>query len=232
MGTISAPGLVGLLIGIFCASCAHRHAPPPPVVIEERHGPSRVMLDQAEAMVRDYVFHETPGMNPAARFPLREITREPLWRRMRAQLFLVADGPRFGEAYLFHDRMVMRLGNAVGGPGLTSWCIADFPNEPGPQLIFTYGWGSGRTQSHVGMWIGGPTWIPAAAGIFDFDLSLHKLDDRRIRVDYGRFDPGPRHFRRFGEWGALAPPPPGYPPGLIVRLNARVPADVREKTWK
>jgi hypothetical protein len=116
---------------------------------EKKTPPMKV--EEAEKLVRDFIFKENPKMNPEAQFPVKDITIKAVWDRLGAQVFQVTEGVRAHETYVIKDKKVYHIGSGFGGHGVASMVVAD-PNGDGrDKLIFAYSWGSGIHRSHVGV---------------------------------------------------------------------------------
>jgi hypothetical protein len=90
-------------------------------------------------------------MNPAAQFPLKDLTTKAVWDRLDAQVFQVAEGVQQFETFVIRDKKVQRIGQRFGGQGVTSLAVAD-PNGDGrDKLIFAYSWGSGEHRSQIAL---------------------------------------------------------------------------------
>ncbi len=106
-------------------------------------------IEEAEKLVRDYIFAENPKMNPTAQFPVKDITTKPVWDRLGAQVFQVTEGVRACESFVVKDKTVYHIGAGFGGQGVKSLVVAD-PNGDGrDKLVYGFSWGSGRHRSQV-----------------------------------------------------------------------------------
>ena len=113
--------------------------------------PALLKVEEAEMLVRDYVFAENPKMNPQAAFPVTEVTPKTVRERLGAQVFVVVDGVQLYETFVICEKKVYRIGKAFGGPGVTSMVTADPGGDGRDKLIFAYAWGSGEHRSQVGV---------------------------------------------------------------------------------
>jgi hypothetical protein len=106
----------------------------------------------AERLVRAQIFRENPEMNPAAEFPLIEITPPDAWDFLGLQLFQVSSNATVQACETFAVRQgeVVRLGTGFGGRGVQSMLVTDLDGDHSPDLAFVYSWGSGRHRSQAG----------------------------------------------------------------------------------
>lgn len=147
----------------------------------------RIDLEEGEKLVRELVFARFPGMNPEARFPLKEITTDADWDRMQAQLFTVTgDSPRHGCVYLIKKGKAIHLAGPGNGGYMNSSCVADLDGDGAPELLYTYGAGSGLHWSRVAAFLedpSGPHLVHADLS-YDFgDLHLDRRGDREVCLE-------------------------------------------------
>jgi hypothetical protein len=105
--------------------------------------------EEAEKLVRDFIFTEHPKMNPRTQFPLKEVTPRPVWQRLGAQVFQVTEGSQQHETFVIRGKKVYRIGKSFGGQGVRSMVVADPGGDGRDKLIFAYAWGSGEHRSQV-----------------------------------------------------------------------------------
>ena len=188
-------------------------------------------LDEAKLAVRKEIFRSTPTMNPSAQFPLKEITTPEVWTRLHAQIFKITDGAREDEDYLVYRKQIYGLGGGFGGYGIMSMCVADLNGDGRPALLFSYSWGSGIHRSLIGLWSGGPLWIDAQPALRNYDLLLEKVDDTRVRIAYGTFNPAKGRIDRQGEFGTLHFAESGQNSRLDIFLSQQLPQAVADSVW-
>ncbi len=111
--------------------------------------PQHQSLDELRRRVREAIFASTPTMNPEAVFPIRELTTDAVWEQLGAQLVQVTEGPRQYQGFVIRGSRVERIGVAVGGFGLVSFCVADISGDGQPDLAYSFSWGSGIHRSRV-----------------------------------------------------------------------------------
>jgi len=112
---------------------------------------ARLTLDEATKAVRDLVYRETPGMDPDAQFPVRDLTTDEMWARMAVQAFRITSGVQEAETVAIRHGKAVRLGSAFGGPGVNGICVADLDRDGRDELIYSFAFGSGVTRSHVAL---------------------------------------------------------------------------------
>jgi LysM repeat protein len=136
----------------------------------------RLDAASAEALVSRFVFENQPGMNPAATFPLEEITPPGAWERMRAQVFKVRMGVQQFQSYGIVDGAVIPIGESFGGTGVNRMLVSDLDADGSPELLYTYGFGSGIHRSSVGMLriVEGKTEVTTAELSYPGELTLEQ----------------------------------------------------------
>ncbi|MGE5608782.1 MAG: hypothetical protein ACM359_05990 [Bacillota bacterium] len=170
-------------------------------------------------------------MNPAAQFPLEELTTPEVWEQLHVQVFRVRDGVRQLDSFLIQNENVTPLGVGFGGYGIMSMCVTDLDADGQPELAFTYSWGSGIHRSHLCVWTGGSAWVDAAVALRDYDLSLSKMDGHGVQLDYGTYDPGTNKVSVTGTFGDIIYTKTSGKPELSVRLRQGLPRDVEQCAW-
>jgi len=192
----------------------------------------RLSVADATAAVRAWMFKGDPNMNPSAEFPLEEITTAEIWERLHVQVFRITDGIYGDQDCLIQDRRVSALGIGLGGFGVTSMCVADLAGDGGAELVFSYSWGSGVHRSLVGVWAVGSPRVDAPEVLWnDEDLSLVKVDDRHVRVEYGRFDGATRRVTPVCRFGDLVYTKEPGKTGVSIRLCPDLPPKVVKRIW-
>jgi hypothetical protein len=114
----------------------------------------RIAMEKAQTLVGSYIMSTTPAMSPF-HFTLKELGDDEVWNRLSAQIFQVTNEFRQYETYLIKDGKVYPLGEAFGGWGVMSFCVAnvrDVGIPYSPKLIYSYSFGSGLHRSHVAFW--------------------------------------------------------------------------------
>ncbi len=84
------------------------------------------------------------------------------------------------------------MGTGFGGMGVTSMIVTDLDQDSQPELLYTYSFGSGIHQSHLGLYspaLTGNSTIEATTRYVDGDLLLVKVDDQRVNIKAAGADP-------------------------------------------
>jgi hypothetical protein len=190
--------------------------------------------DEAEGMIRSYLQSQHPKLKPDVRLPLEELPVPEAWELLHVQLFRITGEPFPNESFLIRGNTVLRLGEATGGRGLTSLELADLDRDGTPELLFTYGFGSGLHQSRIGMYA--PAYGPrrtyeAGTGYFG-DLGLVKEAKSAVIVRVVESDEATMTLRYLGILGNLAIEVDGDRAKLVLHLAEDLPDDVRERVFE
>ena len=127
------------------------------IVAEEKPEPAprggKVSVEEAERLVREYIFRVKPTMNPEAQFRLLASTPAEVWDRLGAQVLKVNSrlGPYQGVTFLIRKGQVVRLGVGEGGMDITPMCTADLDADGKPELLYAHAVGSGIHRTRLGM---------------------------------------------------------------------------------
>jgi hypothetical protein len=166
-----------ILFGVLLVGC--RNAPEIPAVPHDR-----ISVEEAEGLVRDWIFEKNPDMNPKEDFPLEETTTEEVWRRTGGQLFKIKDGNVLLFMTLFiRDKQVLPLGISFGGFGITDIYVMDLDQDGEVELLYTFSWGSGIHRSHIAIYnFSLEKEILAEFTFWHGDLVFEKIDDQTVFV--------------------------------------------------
>jgi hypothetical protein len=192
--------------------------------------PVRRTPAEATEMIRGYLQSQHPQLNPDVRLPLKELPTPEAWGDLRVQLFRITDGPFAHESFLIGGDLVLRLGEATGGRGLTSLEISDLDEDGTPELLFTYAFGSGLHQSRIGMYApayGAERTYEADTGYFG-DLGLVKEDQSTVSVRVVEPDEATLALRYLDLLGSLAIEVRGDQAALVLHLADDLPDTVRD----
>lgn len=111
---------------------------------------TRVDLSEAEALVRADIFKTITAMNPAATFPLHELTTDEMWERLGAQIYEINDGIYEPGWYAIVDREAVSLATGTSVVP-SSMCLADIDHDGNHELLFIYYYGCGVLRAALGM---------------------------------------------------------------------------------
>jgi len=112
-----------------------------------------VNSQEAEQLIEAYIRTQNPSMSKTATFPVEEITPDNAWETLRIQVYKVKEGIQVGETYIIDQGEVIHIGTAFGGPGVTSIVVSDLDSDGSPELLFTYGFGSGIYRMRIGAYL-------------------------------------------------------------------------------
>jgi RNA polymerase sigma factor (sigma-70 family) len=168
--------------------------------------PERIPLAEAEKRVRAFVLKENPRMAPTVKCPLKELTTDDVWKRLKVQVFQVTDDVQVCETFVLTREKVHRIGKGIGGHGVVSLCVADLNKDGRLELVYSYSWGSGMHRSHVAVfdcqakapkeYIAPQTYLHHQE-----DLKVKRDDDQTVRVFSGKTEVGRMVFEgKEGEW--------------------------------
>lgn len=171
--------LIWLIFVLFLVGCGGK--PEIPVIPYER-----ISVEEAEELVRAWMFDRNPDMNPAAEFPLEDVTAEEVWRQLGGQIFKLKD-PFVGfDLVLILDGRIIILGNGVDPENM---CITDLNEDGEAELLYTYSWGSGILRSGIAIF--SPSWSEEVFGDISHEhgyLTLEKIDDQTVYLYGARFN--------------------------------------------
>jgi hypothetical protein len=176
-------------------------------------------VEEAEMLVRCFIFAENPEMNPAAQFPLKEITTKEVWDGLGVQVFQITEDH---QTLVIKGKKIHRIGAGVGGWGVTSLVVADPSGDGRPKLIYAYSWGSGSHFSQVAVFdclAKEPNEVVAQAYLGDLgDLAVTKGQGNAVEIYAGKQKVGLLDLQ--GKEGKLK---------AAIRLDKDLPAKVKER---
>jgi hypothetical protein len=183
---------------------------------------ARLTAAEAEQAIRTHLRAEDPALNPAAALPVREMTTPAVWDRLGAQVFKVTGELRQNETFVVRAGRVHRIGKAFGGEGVTSLCVADLDRDGRPELVYAFAWGSGVPRAEVGrlncLADRPREQVATPAYFFAGPLDVERADEHTVHVRAGQL-----------VVGRLAAEGKGERASLLIRLDAGLPADVRDR---
>ncbi|MFI5382586.1 MAG: hypothetical protein ACHRHE_25125, partial [Tepidisphaerales bacterium] len=99
-----------IAILIFCSICQAQDVVPKPAADAPAAGQAtapatnpahiRLQISAASPAVRARIFKDYPRMDPAAVFPLKELTTAEVWEQLHVQVFVVTHGVLMYQGYL------------------------------------------------------------------------------------------------------------------------------------
>lgn len=198
---------------------------------QETTNAERISTAEAESLVRTMLLKDIPNLNPAADFPLTELTTDEVWQRLRAQVFQVNDGNHMFNTYLIKNKETVPLGTGVGGMGLTSMCVADLDQDGNPELVYTYSWGSGIHRCQVAIYsanLPAPYSLDARIAYGGNDWMVEKQDDQTVFMKIEPDQQGEGSLRI----GQLVLERQGDQVALDIRLYDDLPPDALWQIWR
>jgi hypothetical protein len=203
----------------------------------QAHAVERIDTVAAEKMVREYIFAQNPKMNPAAKFPLIELTTEELFQRLKCQIFQITPNvfPHPGVTYLISGSAVRQLGVSGGDSKVMSFCVADLDGNGRYELLYVYSFGSGIYRSHVAMYRPLEGKIQEAKVPFAYmmgDLSLNKVNDKTVMVDAYAFPRKNPTSKKLATLGQLELKTKGDTIALDILLSDSLPEEVLKAIWR
>jgi len=139
---------------------------------------------------------------------LEELTMDgQLIDQLGVRVFRVVEGPLENETFLvLGDGPVMRLGEAEGGQGVSSLALSDLDGDGQSELYFSYSFGSGIHQSHLGVYA--PAYnnlgVYKAQAYYLGDLSLFSDEPGQVGVRAVEADPETLTIKYLDTLGTLS----------------------------
>jgi hypothetical protein len=195
----------------------------------------RLTVPEAEKLIDAHIRAATPTMNPAAKFPVKELTTDEVWKRMSVQVFQVTGGVRECETFLVRGGKEVRpLGIGFGGSGVMSLCIADLDRDGKPELVYTYSWGSGDHRSHAAVYREKDGKVQEAVVPFAFkgDMFASSFPDGSVEVEIGRYRQQVNRWIKTGRLGKLSISEKDGKLQADVAIRANLPDEMRKDIWK
>ena len=143
------------------------------------------MAEAREAVGQALKKKGAEGLDTTQPYTLEPWKDAALWERLQAQVFRVVQDRWPRATVLVRKGEVVTLGVSFGGLGVESLCVADLDGDKQPELLFTYGWGSGMHRTELGILrFGKPPlkWEPLGLVFLHGDLCLERVSDQAIRV--------------------------------------------------
>ena len=202
---------------------------PSPTLVRETS--TRLTWQEAEIRILAFLQDRHPDLNPDLALAPEELPSEEVWELLGAQVFRLTAGPQAGQTFLFKENQVVPLGEAFGGPGLTSLEVADLDGDGRAELLYAYSFGSGFRQSRLGMYA--PAYDPARTFEADFAfgglLALKREEGGHIAVRMIELEPDRLLIRYLDRLGTLGLEAQAREPVLVINLAPDLPVEVQEK---
>jgi LysM repeat protein len=110
-------------------------------------------LSEGEQLVRAWIFENQPDMNPAAVFPLVEITTPHMRETIEARVFKVTGDIWQNEAFLIWNGRVFKLSTSFGDTGIEHLLVTDLDDNGAPELAYNSHYGSGVSNTIIGLFV-------------------------------------------------------------------------------
>jgi hypothetical protein len=153
---------------------------------------------------------------------VNELTTDPVWDRLGAQIFKVKDDAvHRNRAFVIRGNDIFPIGMSFGGTGVDSFCVADLAGDKKPLLIYSYAWGSGDHRSHVAVFdclAKEPKEYVASLANHSFDdFRVKYLEETKVEVLAGKHTVGRLVVERKDDKIAVS-----------IKLDEKLPEDVRK----
>jgi len=103
----------------------------------------------ASKLIEKYYQAQYPDLNPNVTFPVEDVTKDEIWQLMHIQVFRITDGIYANESFILNGEILVQMGTAFGGSGVTDMLVTDLYPDGNFELIFAYNFGSGIHQTHM-----------------------------------------------------------------------------------
>jgi len=138
----------------------------------------------ASKLIRKYYQAQFPDLNPDVTFPVEDVTTDEIWQLMHMQVLRITDGIYANETFIINGEILVQMGTAFGGSGVTDMLVTDLYPDGNFELIFAYNFGSGIHQTHMAAYI--PNYdasrVIECEVAYLGDLSLVIGDDGKVSV--------------------------------------------------
>jgi hypothetical protein len=146
-----------------------------------------------EGMIAAFLWEEHPDLAADFEPVLQEMSMQgEVLKQVGARVFRITESPFENETFLIsHSGVVIPMGTAVGGQGVSSMALSDLDQDGQAELYFTYSFGSGIHQTHLGVYAPAydPEKIYAAETYYLGDLILFSDQQNQVGVRVVEPDP-------------------------------------------
>jgi len=115
---------------------------------------------------------------------VKDVTTDEIWQLMHIQVFRITDGIYANESFILNGEILVQMGTAFGGSGVTDMLVTDIYPDGNFELVFAYNFGSGIHQTHMAAYL--PNYdasrVLECEVAYLGDLSLVIADDGKINV--------------------------------------------------
>jgi hypothetical protein len=185
-----------------------------------------------EGMIAAFLSEQHPDLASDFEPVLQEMNMQgDVLKRLSARVFRITEGLFENESFLItHNGKVVQLGTAVGGQGISSMELSDLDQDGQAELYFTYSFGSGTHQTHLGVY--SPAYAPEkiyeANTYYLGDLMLFSDQQHQVGVRIVEHDPGTNtvHFQEI--LGQLILEKNGLDPVLKLEFVDDLPEEIKK----
>jgi hypothetical protein len=191
-----------------------------------------IPAERALVMIEEYLREQQPDQIVDPDLEIEELAPESIRKSLQAQIFRVTKGESFlNELYLISEGQVLRLGNGVGGRGVTSMLLSDMDHDGVDELVFTFSSDSGTYQSRIGMYAPGynknQIFKPAIAYLGDLGLTIQ--EDGVVNVRIAEADDADLRLKYLATLGNLALREDDDGLVLTLKLEDNLPEEIKNK---
>lgn len=185
-----------------------------------------------EGMIADFLRKKHLDLASDYKPVLQELSMQgELIKKVNARVFQVTEGLFEHETFLItYNKVVIQMGTAVGGQGVSSMALSDLDQDGTSELYFSYSFGSGIYQSHLGVYA--PAYesekIYEAKTYYLGDLMLFSDQEDQVGVRVIERNPETNSFETLETLGWLRLEKAGRDPVLRLELVQDLPLKIKE----
>ena len=185
-----------------------------------------------EGMITNFLREEHPDLASDFEPVLQEMRMQgEVLKKLSARVFRITEGLFENETFIItYNGIVLPMGTAIGGKGVSSMALSDLDQDGQSELYFTYSFGSGIHQSHLGVYAPAydPQKIYAAETYFLGDLMLFSEHKNQISVRVVEGEPETTTIEYRETLGQLKLEKVGLGPVLKIDLLEDLPEEIME----